>query len=95
VPDILSLQTVDAVNASNAILVAVGTGKLDDRKLHVDLMSQSPGALFFMIIIHHQCGMNNSRDPTEQRQKDAEKKTPDPAGHKDRQRWQHDTEKIS
>jgi len=94
VPDVISLQTFDAVDARNAILVAVGTGKLDDGKLHVDLMSQSFGALFFVIIIHHQCGVNNSRDPAEQRQKDAEEKTSDPSSHQHGQWWEDHAEKI-
>src|SRR5260370_41785575 len=91
----MSLRTFDAINAGHAFLVAVGPGKLDDRELHVDLMSQSFGALFFVKIIYHQCGMNHSRDPAKQGQKDSEKETPDPAGHQYRQRWQHHTEKIS
>jgi len=94
VPDVISLQTFDAVDARNAILVAVGTGKLDDGKLHVDLMGDCPRALFLMIIVYDQCGMNNSRYPAQQCQEDAQKKTRDPSSHQYRQRREHHTEKI-
>jgi hypothetical protein len=44
-------------------------------------MSHPAGALFFMIIVYDERGMDHSRDPTEQRQKNAQEKTRDPAGH--------------
>ena len=93
-PDVISLQTFDAVNTRDAILIAVRAGKLDDGELHVDLMSDRPRALFLMIIVHDQCGMNDSRYPAQQGQEDAQKKTTYPSGHQYRQRREHHTEKI-
>ena len=58
-------------------------------------MSDAARALFLMIIVHYERGMDHSRNPAEQRQQNAEKKTGDAAGHQDGQRWQHNTEKIS
>ena len=93
-PDVISLQAFNAINAGNAILIAVRAGKLDDGKLHVDLMGDCPRALFLMIIVYDQCGMNNSRYPAQQCQEDAQEKTRDPSGHQYRQRREHHTEKI-
>ena len=36
VPDVLSFQSVEPINRCNTILVAVGTGKLNDGKVHRD-----------------------------------------------------------
>src|SRR5207247_2051996 len=67
VPEVIGLQTLNAVDAGDTILVAIGTWKLNDGKLHVDLVSHVPGALFFMIIVHHETRVNHSWNPTEQR----------------------------
>ena len=70
-PDVICLQTLDAIDSRDAILVAVRTGKLNDRELHLDLMGDTARALLLMIIVHYKRGMNNSRDPAEQRQQNA------------------------
>jgi hypothetical protein len=36
VPDVCGLQSIKPINRRDTILVAVGTGKLNDGKLHVD-----------------------------------------------------------
>ena len=95
VPDIVSLQAFNAVNARNTILIAIGTRKLDNRKFHLALVSHASGALFLVIIINYKRSVDHPRNPSEQRQENAEKKTGDAAGHQHRQRWQHYAEKIS
>ena len=80
-PKIIGLQTFNAVDAGDAILVAIGSGKLNDGELHVDLAGQAAGALFFMIIVYDQGCVNHSWNPTEQRQKNAQEKTRDPTRH--------------
>ena len=59
----------------------------------VDLTASS--SLFSVIIIHDQARMNNSWNPAEQSQNDAEEKTRDAARHEHRQWRQHHAEKIS
>ena len=95
VPNIIGLKARDAVNARDAILITIRAGKLNDRELHVDLMGDATSALFLMIVIHHERGMDYSRNPAEQSQKDAKKKTGDPARHQHRQRRQDDAKKVS
>jgi hypothetical protein len=53
------------------------------------------GALFCVVIIDDQAGMNNARNPTQQSQKQAEKKTGDATCQQHSKGWQHNTEKIS
>src|SRR5205814_8832138 len=52
VPDVLSFQSVEPINRCNTILVAVGTGKLNDGKVHRDLMRAC--ALLRVVIVHHE-----------------------------------------
>ena len=49
--------------------------KLDDRELHFDLMCERASALFFMVIVHYQRGVDDAWDPSEQRQENAQEKT--------------------
>src|ERR1041385_2559434 len=51
--------------------------------------------LLSVIIVHHEASVNDSRNPAEQSQNDAEKKTGNATGHKHRQRRQHHAEEIS
>jgi len=52
-------------------------------------------ALLSMVIVDHKTSVNDSWNPAEQSQNDAEKKTGNATGHKHRERRQHHTEKIS
>ena len=52
-------------------------------------------ALLSMVIVDHKTSVNDSWNPAEQSQNDAEKKTRDSARHKHRKRRQHHAEKIS
>jgi hypothetical protein len=58
-------------------------------------MGDATGALFFVIVIYDERGMDYSRNPAEQSQKNAKKKTGDPARHQHRQRRQNDAKKVS
>jgi hypothetical protein len=53
------------------------------------------GALLCVIIIDDQAGVNNARNPTQQSQNEAEKKTGYATCQQDGQGWQHNAEKIS
>ena len=55
----------------------------------------SGGALLRVIIIDDKAGVNNARNPTQQRQNEAEKKTGDATCQQHCKRRQHDAEKIS
>ena len=48
-----------------------------------------------VIIVHHQARVNNSRDPPQQRQNEAQEETGDTSGHEHRQRRENDAEEIS
>ena len=48
-----------------------------------------------VIIVHHQARVNNSRDPPEQRQNEAQKETGDTSSQEHGQRRKNDTEEIS
>jgi hypothetical protein len=67
VPDKIGLQTFDAVDSGDTILVAIGTGELNDCEFHADLMGGCARALFLMIIVHHERSMDHSWDPAEKR----------------------------
>ena len=81
VPDVFGAQSLESVDRRDTILIAIGPGKLNDSEFHFALMGQSARALFFMVIVHHQRRMDYSRDPSEQRQQNAQEKAGDPAGH--------------
>ena len=53
------------------------------------------GALLCVIIIDDKAGVNNARNPTQQSQNEAEKKTGDATCQQHGKGWQHNTEKIS
>ena len=93
-PDVFGVQAFDSVDTGDAILVAVGTGELNDSELH-SLMGEALGPLFLVIIVHDQRRMNDAGNPTEQSQKNAKKKTGHPSGQQDGKRRQNDAEKIS
>src|SRR5207302_7596054 len=57
-------------------------------------MSKRATSLFFVVVVHHKACMNDSGNPAQQGQEDAQKKTCDPSGHQYRQRREHHTEKI-
>jgi hypothetical protein len=52
-------------------------------------------ALLRVIIIHHETRVDDSRDPAQQRQNNAEEETRDAPSHEHRQRWKNHAEKIS
>src|SRR6266487_1130167 len=87
------MQPIQAINTSDAILIAVCTGKLDDSEFHLD--GTRGGALFSVIIVHDQAGVNDSWNPAEQSQNDAEKETSNATGQKHRERRQHHAKEIS
>jgi hypothetical protein len=53
------------------------------------------GALLGVVIIYDQARVNNPRDPTQQSQNEAEKKTGDATRQQHGKGRQHNTEKIS
>jgi hypothetical protein len=53
------------------------------------------GALLSVIIVHNQARVNNSWNPAEQSQNEAEEEARNAAGHEHREGWQHHAEKIS
>src|SRR5436309_2466210 len=64
-------------------------------KFIIDLTRYSSSALFLMIIVHHQTGVDDARDPSQQGEDNTQKKTAHPTGQQNRERRQHHTEKIS
>jgi hypothetical protein len=52
-------------------------------------------ALLRVIIIDNQASVNNARNPAQQSQNEAEKKTGDATCQQHGKRWQHNAEKIS
>jgi len=61
----------------------------------VSLMRDCRCALLSVVIIHNKAGVNDSRNPPEQRQNEAQEKTRDATGHEHGQRWKNYAEKIS
>jgi hypothetical protein len=59
------LQSIKPINRCDTILVAVGTGKLNDGKVHVHLMCSGGYAFFCVIIVHDKARVNDSRNPAE------------------------------
>jgi hypothetical protein len=53
------------------------------------------GALLSVIIVHNQARVNDSWNPAEQSQDEAEEEAHNATGHEHGEGWQHDTEKIS
>ena len=48
-----------------------------------------------VIIVHDEAGVDHAGDPAQQGQEKAQDETEDPASHQNRDRRQHDTEKIT
>src|SRR6266480_471008 len=93
-PNILPAQAVEPIDGTQAVLIAIRAGKLNNREFHLS-MSKARGSLFFVIIIYHQTGVNHSRNPAEQGQQQAEEKTGNPPREQHRQRRENYAEKIT
>src|SRR5690349_10422245 len=88
------MQSIQAVDARDTILIAVRTGKLDDSEFYVHLMRGCGCALLSVIIVHDEAGVNDSWNPAKQRQNQAEKETGNTTGHEHSQRRKNHAEKI-
>ena len=52
-------------------------------------------AMFGLVVIHHQTGVNDAGNPTEQSQQQTENETEDPASHQNGDRRKDDAEKVA
>jgi hypothetical protein len=59
------VQAVQPTNRCDTILVAIGTGKLNDGKVHIHLTCRSSCTLFGVIIVYDETRVNDSRNPAE------------------------------
>src|SRR5207244_6395353 len=67
VPNVFRAQPIEPVDRAQAILVTIGTRKLDDGEFHLSV-NKSCRSLFFLIIIYHQAVVNHTWNPAEKRQ---------------------------
>ena len=48
-----------------------------------------------LVIVDDEAGVNHAGDPAEEREKQTEDETHEPAGHEDGNRWEDDAKKIA
>jgi hypothetical protein len=48
-----------------------------------------------LVVVDHETGVNDARDPAEEREEQTQEETQNAAGHQDGDRWQNNAEKVA